>query len=245
MTVVNALGPATFRDAEFPADPYPGARPGHSYLHLDGQGWRLWPDVSSPSGWRVGSGCLDALLTGLGAEPLAARWPVLAYGSNVCPSKITWLREELGLGGPVVVLSATCTGLSAVWASGVRARDGQRPAVLVSAPGVVEHHAVWLATAEQRRVLDACEGRGERYRLVRLHGPERVELETGRTAHVLAYGALGEIRRPLLVDGRWVPCNTLGQHEARELTGIPATSDGLTCTEIVGEPGPPPAAAPR
>lgn len=241
MTVVNALGPATFRDAEFPADPYPGARPGHSYLHLDGFGWHLSPDRTLPSGWRVGAGCLDEFLTGAGAEPLSGRWPVLAYGSNVCPSKITWLREELGLAGPVVVLSAMCTGLSAVWASGVRARDGQRPAVLVSAPGVVEHHAVWLATAEQRRVLDECEGRGERYRLVRLHGNERVELETGRTGQVLAYGALGEIRRPLLVDGRVVPCSALGQREARDLTGTAATSDGLTCTEITGEPGPPPA----
>ena len=164
---------------------------------------------------------------------------MLAYGSNACPSKITWLREELGLDGPVVVLTARCTGLSAVWASGVRARDGQRPAVLVSAPGVVEHHAVWLATAAQRRVLDACEGRGERYRLVRLHGAERVELETGRAADVLAYGALGEIRRPLLVDGRLVPCSALGQQEARDLTGAPAESDGLTCTEITGEPSPP------
>ncbi|MEV4645878.1 gamma-glutamylcyclotransferase [Saccharopolyspora sp. NPDC049357] len=239
MTVVNTLGAATFRDEEFPADPYPGARPAHSYLHLDGTGWRLTPDASLPSGWRVGAGCLDEFLTGAGAEPLSARWPVLAYGSNVCPSKITWLRSELGLRGPVVVLSATCTGLSAVWASGVRARDGQRPAVLVSSPGVVEHHAVWLATAEQRRVLDECEGRGERYRLVRLHGPERVELDTGPAAGVLAYGALGEIRRPLLVDGQFVPCSALAQQEARDLTGTPAASDGLTCTEIVGEPAPP------
>ncbi|RRO20340.1 hypothetical protein EIL87_00055 [Saccharopolyspora rhizosphaerae] len=241
MTVVNSRGPATFRDAEFPADPYPGARPDHSFLHQDEQGWRLTPDTTSPSGWRVGSACLDEHLTGVGAEPVSARWPVLAYGSNACPSKITWLREQLGLTGPVVTLTATCTGLSAVWASGVRARDGQRPAVLVSSPGVVERHAVWLATAEQRRVLDECEGRGERYRLVRLHGDERVELENGRAAPVLAYAALGEIRRPLLVDGRFVPCSALGQHGARELTGVPADSDGLECTEITGEPGPPPA----
>ncbi|WP_406691275.1 gamma-glutamylcyclotransferase [Saccharopolyspora sp. ID03-671] len=232
---MNALGPATFRDADFPADPYPGARPDHSFLQVDGQGWRLSPDASQPSGWRVGPGCLDDVLD----EPLAARWPVLAYGSNACPSKITWLREELGLDGPVVVLRARCTGLSAVWASGVRARDGQRPAVLVGAPGVVEHHAVWLATAEQRRVLDVCEGRGERYRLVRLRGPERVELETGPVSDVLAYGALGAIRRPLLVDGRYVPCADLGQERARELTGSLAASDGLTCVEVTGEPGPP------
>ena len=237
--MVSTWGEATFRDAEFPADPYPGARPGHSFLHRDGAGWRVSPDAAAPSGWRAGAADLDDVLAEAGAEPLSARWPVLAYGSNACPSKITWLREELGLDGPAVLLTARCTGLSAVWASGVRARDGQRPAVLVSAPGVVEHHAVWLATAAQRRVLDACEGRGERYRLVRLHGAERVELETGRAADVLAYGALGEIRRPLLVDGRLVPCSALGQQEARDLIGEPAESDGLTCTEITGEPSPP------
>ena len=62
---------------------------------------------------------LDAWLRGRGAPPLAGRLPVLAYGSNRCPSKITWLRRALGLGAdPVVVLRARTAGVAAVWAAG-------------------------------------------------------------------------------------------------------------------------------
>jgi hypothetical protein len=227
---------ADFADADYPADPYPGARPEHSFVELGGSGYRVHP-AATASGWRVGVECLDDWLSAHGAEPLSRRVPVLAYGSNACPGEIPWLREELGLTGPAVVLAARCTGVSAVWACGVRARDGQRPAVLVSAPGVVEDHAVWLVTPEQRRALDECEGRDIRYRLVRLHGPERIELENGGLARdVLAYAAKGEIRRPLLVDGAFVACSDLDQSGARELVGDPATSDGLTYTEIRGEP---------
>ena len=106
---------------------------------------------------------------------MAARVPVLAFGSNRCPGKLTWLREHLGLAGPVVVLRARVEGLAAVWAAGLRARDGARPATLALVPGAVETHAVWMATPDQVAVLDRCEGRGERYDLVRL--------ATGRGGH--------------------------------------------------------------
>ncbi|MDA3645657.1 gamma-glutamylcyclotransferase [Saccharopolyspora indica] len=227
-----------FTDADYPAHPYPGARPGCSFVHSDGVGRVLRPDSSAPSGWRVGDGgCLDDWLAERGAEPMRGRQLVLAYGSNACPAKITWLRAELGLTGPVVALSARCTGLSAVWAAGLRIHDGQRPAVLTAAPGVVEDHALWFATPEQRQVLDVCEGRGVRYRLVHLHGPERIQLADGSAPQrVLAYAAAGPQRAPLLVDGRPVRCTDVDQLAARALTGTPATGDGLTCTEIAGEP---------
>jgi hypothetical protein len=109
--------------------------------------------------------------------------------------------------------------------------------VLVAAPEVVEQHAVWLVTPEQRQVLDVCEGRDVRYRLVRLHGPERVELDDGnRATGVLAYAAKGEIRRPLLVNGAPVRCAELDQAGAQDLVGEPAPGDGLDCTEVTGEP---------
>lgn len=232
------LARSPFTDADYPAHPYPGARPGCSFVHLDGVGRALSPDSSTPSGWRVGdAGCLDDWLDERGAEPMRGRQLVLAYGSNVCPAKITWLRDELGLTGPVVALSARCTGLSAVWAAGLRIHDGQRPAVLTAAPGVVEEHALWFATPEQRRVLDICEGRGVRYRLVHLHGPEQIRLADGsEPKRVLAYAAAGPQRAPLLVDGRPVRCSEVDQLAARALSGTPATEDGLTCTEITGEP---------
>jgi len=149
-------------DVDHPAEPYPGAVPPVSYVHADGVARGI-------ARGAVGGLALDAWLRAQGAAPLAGRLPVLAYGSNRSPSKITWLRRSLGLGAdPVVVLRARTTDVAAVWAAGLRARDGARPAVLAAAPGVVEEHAVWLATPEQIAVLDRCEGRDERFRLARL-----------------------------------------------------------------------------
>ena len=200
-----------FLDAAYPANPYPGARPDFSFVHQDGR------------------------LTRLDPVDLAEGIPVLAYGSNACPSKITWLRDELGLLGPVTVLRVHCTGLAAVWASALRARDGQRPATLAAMPGRQETHAVWLATPEQVRVLDACEGRGERYRLARVHTGE-IRTEDGLLLpDVLAYVGADEIRLPLLVDGAPVPCADVAQADPIGLVGVPGP-DGLDATTVIGDP---------
>jgi gamma-glutamylcyclotransferase (GGCT)/AIG2-like uncharacterized protein YtfP len=214
------------RDSDYPATPYPGAWPGFSYLHLDGTVSRLYPDKSRFAGWRVGQDDLDGWLASRNAPPMAARIPVLAYGSNRCPSKISWLRRELGLTGPVVVLAANTDGITSVWAAGLRARDGQRPAVLAAAPGIRELHALWLATAEQLAVLDRCEGRGQRYRLARLHLAVRTE-DGARYERPLAYLGLSSWRRPLLVDGAPVRCLDVPQSETGKLVGRPALDDGL------------------
>lgn len=199
-----------FTDADFPADPYPGARPGHSFVHFDGAGHSL---DTAPEGWRE-------------------RQAILAYGSNACPSKITWLRENMGLEGPVVVCHARCSDLAAVWASGLRFRDGQRPATLAAVPGAVEEHAVWFATPEQLAVLDACEGNGQRYQLVRLTSPA-ITLDDGTVLDdVLAFVGASEIRLPILVDGRHVRVADLLQQEAAALQGIAAESHGLDCTLV-------------
>ncbi|HEY0813648.1 MAG TPA: gamma-glutamylcyclotransferase family protein [Pseudonocardia sp.] len=220
-----------WRDAEYPADPYPGAFPPGSYAHV--------AEVAYPVRDGAVEGVpLDAWLRGRGASPLAERIPVLTYGSNRCPSKITWLRRQLGLGaGPVVVLRATTYGVAAVWAAGLRARDGARPAVLAEAPDAVEEHAVWLATSEQIAVLDRCEGRDERFRLARLRtGSVTVcGVPIERPWVYLGYGA---IRRPLLVDGAPVRCADVAQGVARTLVGDPATGDGLAADTVVGAPHP-------
>src|ERR1700754_3074017 len=143
-------------DTDFPADPYPGAVPPSSFVHLDEDSHPLRPDPRA--GWLLGDTPLDAWLADHGCAGSAHRIPVLAYGSNKCPSKITWLRRELGLGeGPVVALRVLTTGVAAVWATGLRYRDGQRPAVLAAVPDVREEHALWLAPPEQITVLDRCE----------------------------------------------------------------------------------------
>ncbi|HEX5119230.1 MAG TPA: gamma-glutamylcyclotransferase [Pseudonocardiaceae bacterium] len=223
-----------FADSDFPADPYPGARPDHSFAHESGLGWPMAPTAGSM--WTVDDLPADDWLAARGAGPLAGRVPVLAYGSNANPSKITWLRSVFGLAGPVVVLRVRCTGLAAVWATHLRVRDDQRPATLMAEPGRTEWHAVWLATPDQVRVLDRCEGRGVRYRLVRLEtGTITTADGTGLTG-VLAYTAAGELRAPLLVDGRPVRCADVPQAAAQALRGVPGT-DGLAVREITGAPG--------
>ena len=211
-----------FDEADYPADPYPGARPEVSFVNVDGH-CRPLPAF----GWRP-------VLADWLPDP-ADRVPVLAYGSNACPAKIGWLRGRFGLTGPVVVLRARCTGLAAVWAAGLRARDGQRPATLAAEPGRVEWHAVWLATAGQVRVLDRCEGRGTRYRLVRLRtGSVTLEDGTG-LSEVLAYTGLSDERAPLLVSGKPVRCADLPQASAAGLTGVPGP-DGLAVEPVHGAP---------
>jgi gamma-glutamylcyclotransferase (GGCT)/AIG2-like uncharacterized protein YtfP len=231
-----------FPDADFPADPYPGAVPPFSFVHLDGCSRPLTFDGC----WRVGGTGgveLDLWLAGLGAPPLGARVPVLSYGSNRNPSKITWLRRTLGLTGSVVVLQARTEGLAAVWASGLRARDGQRTSVLGAAPGATERHALWFATPEQVAVLDRCEGRGDRYRLTRL-GTGTVYIDVGDTDDGMrvdapwCYLGLSAIRRPLLVGGRPVRCADLDQAAAFTMKGEPAPDDGLAATTIEGAPDP-------
>jgi gamma-glutamylcyclotransferase (GGCT)/AIG2-like uncharacterized protein YtfP len=249
-----------FPDAAYPADPYPGASPDCSFVHLDGVAHRLEPDPTRYAGWRVagqggpadsagpadsggpadseGPADLNDWLAARGAPALAARLPVLSYGSNRCPSKITWLREQLGLTGPVVVLDAVTEGVAAVWAAGLRQRDGQRPAVLAAAPGVVERHALWLATPQQVAVLDRCEGRGVRYRLARLR-TGRVRTADGALIEgPWCYLAAGALRAPLLVAGAPVRCETLDQERARNLAGVAADGDGLAADEVTGAPHP-------
>lgn len=221
----------------FPAHPYPGARPEWSYAHVDGLCWPLRPDHGTSWGWRmaVDDSPLDDWLAARHAPSLAERIPVLAYGSNVCPGKIGWLRARLGLTGPVVVVRARCTGLAAVWATGIRAQDGQRPATLAAAPDSVEWHGVWLATPDQVAVLDRCEGRDVRYRLVRLRSG-RVETETGSVIDgALVYSGQAPHRVPLLAGNQPHRCATVPQTDAVRLVGTPG-GDGLDVRAVHGMP---------
>jgi gamma-glutamylcyclotransferase (GGCT)/AIG2-like uncharacterized protein YtfP len=224
-----------FTDADHPAWPYPGTRPATSFVHDAGIGRPLV--ASSGWGWTVAGVSLDDWLSSRGALSLAERVPVLAYGSNANPSKITWLRENLGLPGPVVALRVRCTGLTAVWAAGPRVVDTQRPATLVAVPGRVEWHFVWLATREQVKVLDVCEGRDVRYRLVRLGSGTVATSDGVLLPDVLAYTGASGIRAPLMVDGAFVHCAAVSQAGAVGLVGVPGV-DGLTVAPVVGAPSP-------
>ncbi|GAA5111928.1 hypothetical protein [Haloechinothrix salitolerans] len=228
-----------FTDAEYPADPYPGRRAPTSFVHVDGVGYPLTATrtgyvVGGPAGDVAPPAChaddavpaddgvaLDVWLAERDAPPLAGRTPVLAYGSNACPSKLTWLRENLGFTGPAVALRAECVGYSAVWTTGVRDRDNQRTVTLMpmpDVPHVIEEHVVLLATTDQLKVLDVCEaadlscwgepGRPDpRYRrellpddVVSVDGAASIDAPV-LTEPVHAYFGCHPTREPALVDG--------------------------------------------
>ncbi|GAB2473423.1 gamma-glutamylcyclotransferase [Jatrophihabitans fulvus] len=169
----------------------------------------------------------DAWLAARGAVPMARRRPVLAYGSNACPSKIAWLRTARALPGPVVVHRVRCRGLAAVWAAGLRVVDDQRPATLAALPGAEEVHAVWWAAEDQVAALDACEGRGVRYDLATVRSGSVEIVDDGRRVEPLAYVGRATARLPLLVDGAPVRCRDVPQADAVALVGRPAGTDGL------------------
>jgi hypothetical protein len=214
-----------FTDADYPAVPYPGTRPVWSYVHDEGAGYPL-DRIDGQWLVRPAGEALDDWLAARNAALMADRLPILSYGSNANPAKLTWLRETLGLPGPAVVFRARCAGLAAVWASGLRVVDDQRPATLCARPGVVEQHAILMATAEQLQVLDVCEGRGERYHLAELPDAD-VTVAGEPVPGLLAYIGAGSVRMPLLVDGEPVRCADVAQAEAQGLVGVPAPDHGL------------------
>ena len=120
----------------------------------------------------------------------ADRVPVLCYGSNVCPSKLTWLRTRTRAAGarrPAArPLHRPRRGL------GQRAAGRRRPAARHARRPARQHARttrIWLATPDQVAVLDRCEGRGERYRLARVDTGE-VRLADGTVVDgPLAYTA--------------------------------------------------------
>lgn len=240
--------PPPWPDSAFPADPYPGSRPGVSFVHDDGSTRPVAADPTAPSGWRTGGRCLDTWLAERAAAPLAGRVPVLAYGSNANPEKISWMREHRGLTGPVIALRVRTEGLAAVWSAGRRVVDDQRPATLAAVPGAAEVHVVWLAAPEQFAALDVVEGRSAdppRYRLARVGTGSVTVPEIGAVLdRPFAYvaperptGVARTDRRPLLVDGAPVRCAQLGQAEAAALTGEPG-ADGLDAATVPGPPDP-------
>ena len=90
----------------------PGARPACSYV-LDGDQVLALEYTGDASSWLVQSPSptpLHRWLSDRGQAPIDARVPVLSYGSNACPSKLTTLRNSFGLPGPVIMTRCTVRG---------------------------------------------------------------------------------------------------------------------------------------
>jgi hypothetical protein len=211
---VGSDGPGTPVDS-YAHLPYPGTRPSHAYVQADGRVLELVRRSDRRWGLAHCGGTLDGWLTARGDAALRNRLPLLCYGSNACPSKLQSLRERHGLTGPVVMTPCTVSGLGAAWCAGERLVDRSVPATLVAARGSEEHFLWWVAP-EQWPALDRCEGRGERYDLVRVP-PRHVRDDLGlEVPDVRAYVGLARQRRPLLdAGGRPLLVRRLDQHGAR------------------------------
>lgn len=205
-------------------EPYPGQRPTTSYVQL-GKDVHV-VDVSKGEGpWRMAATeePLDSWLQSQGASSMAARTPLLSYGSNACPSKLIRLRTENQLSGPVVMTRCTITGAGAAWCAGTRQADGSVPATLMPAP-VIEQDFLWWVDVTQWDALDACEGshssRPGWYDLVILDPAicqvhDEIDTEV-RKVH--AYVGATQTRLPMLGgDGLSVLVTDLSQSDAREL----------------------------
>ena len=233
----RAVAGRAYPDADFPADPYPGAVPPFSFAHLDGHSHPLTFDVS----WRVGGAELDLWLAGHGAPPLAARVPRAVLRLEPQPEQDHLAAPGAGAGRAGRRAARPHRGAGR--GVGERVPRPRRAADLRArrrARGV---------RAARRLDGHARPGRGARP----LRGPRR-PLPAGPAGHrrrvhsdtddglrieaPWCYLGLSAIRRPLLVDGRPVRCADLGQAAALALDGVPAPDDGLSATTVRGAPDP-------
>ncbi len=143
---------------------YPGDRLASDFLLRDG---RVVPLVVGRNGWRLGDGSpVDERI----AVPLAARRPVVAFGSNAAPAQL--IAKFGSAAGPIPVTRARLHGF-VVGHSPHVSIPGYVPWVLVDCPdSVVDCAVLWLDDAQRVR-LDATEPNYElvqvtaaRYRLV-------------------------------------------------------------------------------
>jgi hypothetical protein len=177
----------------------------------------VWP-ARSP--WRVARDGrdVDELLADLGAEPMAARVPVLAIGSNASAAQLRRKFAQLDHWAVPVTL-ADVTGLGVAYSAHV-----SRPGYVPWAPyttgdtRAAQYRITWLTTSEVD-VLDATE---PNYRPMTLSGDHRVWLESGQDlGDVKVYaGRWGVVAD---ADGRVIPAG--GQREALTLLAVALGAD--------------------
>lgn len=170
----------------------------------------VWPARAPWRTTRDGGRDVDELLADLGAEPMAARVPVLAIGSNASAAQLR--RKFAGLDHwAVPVTLADVTGLGVAYSAHV-----SRPGYIPWAPYATDdsraalYRVTWL-TASEVEVLDATE---PNYAPTVLGDGHRVWLESGQDlGGVVVYAG----RWGVVADegGRVIPAG--GQREALAL----------------------------
>jgi gamma-glutamylcyclotransferase (GGCT)/AIG2-like uncharacterized protein YtfP len=202
-----------FDPAAYPGSPAPGP-----VLVLQGRCWDLVVDGTLDAPVRP----LDPVAAGAPVlEPGAVRW-VVAFGSNADPDRLVdKLLDDRG----AIVLPAWVADHRRAWEARL-SPAGHVPLTLDPAPGVVLRTHVLGVHVDDVGLLDASEGRGERYLLGRV-GPVAVA-DRYLLPDALAYGPGPDTRLLTRRDGPALH-PALDQAAARALL-----RDG--CVTVAGAP---------
>jgi hypothetical protein len=187
---------------KFPFTPetYPGRRPRFSFL------------FTSRGIYRCSLRSLAQLLEARRLPPIHERYPVLAYGSNACPSQLLRkCRQESRL-THVPVLFGRLIGAHAVYANRCT-QSGYIPATVARKAGASPS---WLTllTGEQVVAMDHTEGRPASYVLA---GVPRLRFTIGQTQISPLYSYVDVCAGVMVVRGRPVSLRSVGQRRARSI----------------------------
>ncbi len=194
--------------------PYPGERPATSWVGCDNVVEPLWTRAAGT--WTTEHGqSLDDYLSDLGAAPMSARVPVLAYGSLASPLKCAANVAGLPTAADRVVVMMRCLvpDVAAVWSGARRLNRGDVPATVCSEPGRIEAHALQWLTLDQLHAVDYVEGAAldpPVYRRCVLPVEVLVE-DLRRVVGVLVYVGSREGYTPFLRDGEPVRISDVDQ----------------------------------
>ena len=156
---------------------YPFARPGHSFLFVDGQALALA---------GVGETALDAVLSQSGAAPMRERTAVLAYGANAAPSRLRRKFSAHAPGAVFPVLQARLHDFDIVYACHYSSY-GALPATPAPSPGTVVDIAVTYLDRSQLARMNESELSSQSYVFGRLDGLTLDLGELGRLNAVHSY----------------------------------------------------------
>ncbi len=230
---------------------YPFPRPGHSFLYVDGEAWRLnaLGDVLEEAEVEVEGRSVpaDTLLRqrGLAAPaPLGQRTPVLAYGANAALER---LQRKFAPIEPVVfpVLEARLHGFDVVHAAHISSY-GAVPATLAPSPGTVCHIAITCLDDCQLARMHETEFRRHTYRFgplrnIRLEPDLLQPMETVST-YVGGYGHIAPEGDPLALAAiraegrRFRTCSQTGALRAiQAMLGVPGPLDDFILESVDDE----------
>ncbi|RZS43653.1 hypothetical protein EV193_102634 [Herbihabitans rhizosphaerae] len=181
---------------------YPGRAPAEPMLLHDR---RLSPFTVAPGGvgdWPLAGQPLDSVLTGLGVDPITARVPSVAVGSNASPAQ---LCHKLGPSAIVPMVPVRVRGVG-IGVSSHISRAGYVSASPYADPGVETTIVVAFLDAEQLAAVDATEV--HYHRVLLPHNDFRVTLRSGER---LDGGYLYVHRRGVLADSQGTPRRLVDQ----------------------------------